>query len=265
MFLFLRRFNRNTLNKEEDVHHMEALKFRKSMIRGIATSIALLLFSAGLACSGTHESNVTAEEALQKLMDGNKNYVENKLTNAAKSNATTRASLATSQKPYAIVLTCSDSRVPPEIIFDKGLGEIFVVRVAGNIPDPVVLGSIEYAAEHLGSPLIVVLGHERCGAVTATVDAKGKSTGSPNIDAIVKVIAPNVETAALHCDACKDDKQCVETKKKEFVECVIDANAKTVAANLTRESQILSHLAEEKKIKIVAAKYDLDDGKVTLF
>jgi len=208
---------------------------------------------------------MSPDEALQKLMDGNRHYVENKLTNAALSDTATRTSLARSQKPYAIILSCSDSRVPPEIVFDKGLGEIFVVRVAGNIPDPVVIGSIEYAAEHLGSPLLMVLGHERCGAVTATVEAKGKSTGSANIDAIVKAIEPNVKLAAKDCEACKGEKKCAETKKSEFVECVIDANAKTVAANLTKKSRILKHLVDEKKFKIVAAKYDLDDGTVTLF
>jgi carbonic anhydrase len=207
---------------------------------------------------------VSPDEALQKLMDGNKHYVENKLTNAAMSDSATRTSLARSQKPYAIILSCSDSRVPPEIIFDKGLGEIFVVRVAGNIPDPVVIGSIEYAAEHLGSPLLMVLGHERCGAVTATVEAKGKSTGSANIDAIVKTIEPNVKPAVKDCEACKGEKKCAETKKSEFVECVISTNAKNVAASLTKKSKILKHLVEEKKFKIVAAKYDLDDGTVTL-
>ena len=90
-------------------------------------------------------------------MDGNKRYIENQMTGSKLCDVTTRSGLAKSQKPYAIILTCSDSRVPPEIVFDKGLGEIFVVRVAGNIPDPVVLGSIEYAAEHLGSPLVMVL------------------------------------------------------------------------------------------------------------
>ncbi len=164
---------------------MKAL-YWKNVIYAILASIGLVMISAGITCSSTNnEPGLSSDEALQKLMNGNKNYVENKLTNAAKSDSKTRELLATSQKPYAIILTCSDSRVPPEIIFDQGLGEFFVVRVAGNIPDPVVLGSIEYAAEHFGSPLILVLGHERCGAVTATVDAKGKSTGSPNIDAIV--------------------------------------------------------------------------------
>lgn len=241
--------------------------FRKNTMQKFVATFGFMAFAAGLAFANSNSGpSVSPDEALQKLMDGNKHYVENKLTNAAMSNSTTRTSLAKSQKPYAIILTCSDSRVPPEIIFDKGLGEIFVVRVAGNIPDPVVLGSIEYAAEHLGSPLVMVLGHERCGAVTATVDSKGKTTGSANIDAIVKAIEPNMKLATKDCDACKGEKKCLETKKSEFVECVIDANVKTVAANLlTKKSKILKHLVNEKKIKIVAAKYDLDDGMVALF
>jgi carbonic anhydrase len=240
--------------------------FGKIMMRRFAATLGLVAFAAGLAFANPSSGqSVSPDEALQKLMDGNKRYVENKLTNAAMSDSATRTSLSKSQKPYAIILSCSDSRVPPELIFDKGLGEVFVVRVAGNIPDPVVLGSIEYAAEHLGSPLVMVLGHERCGAVTATVDSKGKSTGSANIDAIVKAIEPNVKPATKDCDACKGEKKCAETKKSEFVECVIDANAKKVAANLTKKSRILKHLVDEKKIRIVAAKYDLDDGMVTLF
>jgi carbonic anhydrase len=111
----------------------------------------------------------------------------------------------------------------------------------------------------------MVLGHERCGAVKATVDANGKSSGSKNIDAIIKSIAPNIKAATKDCEVCKGDKKCAETQKKEFVECLVDTNAKTVAANLPKQSKIISHLLHEKKIKIVAAKYDLDDGTVTLF
>jgi carbonic anhydrase len=240
--------------------------FGTTTIRRCAATLCIGIFAAGLAFAGPVAGpGLSPDEALQKLMDGNKRYVENKLTDVAMIDSATRISLAKSQKPYAIILTCSDSRVPPELVFDKGLGEIFVVRVAGNIPDPVVLGSIEYAAEHLGSPLIMVLGHDRCGAVTATVEAKGKSTGSANIDAIVKTIEPNVKLAARDCDACKGEKRCAETKKSEFVECVIDANVKSVAAGLTKRSKILRNLVEEKKVKIVAAKYDLDHGTVTLF
>lgn len=239
--------------------------FGKTNLKRCAIALGSVAVAAGLAfASSTDGPGISPDEALKKLMDGNRHYVENKLTNAAMCDPGTRTSLAKSQKPFAIILSCSDSRVPPEIIFDKGLGEVFVVRVAGNIPDPVVLGSIEYAAEHLGSPLVMVLGHERCGAVTATVDAKGKSTGSANIDAIVKAIEPNMKHAARDCDACKGEKKCSETKKSEFVECVINANAQTVAANLTKKSKLLKHLVAEKKIKIVAAKYDLDDGMVTL-
>lgn len=110
-----------------------------------------------------------------------------------------------------------------------------------------------------------VLGHEHCGAVTTAVETIGKSTGSANIDAIVKNIAPSIKVAGKECEACKGEAKCAETKKNEFVECVIDANAKSVAAHLTQKSKILKHLADEKKIRIVAAKYDLDDGTVKLF
>ena len=240
--------------------------FKNSLVGKMAVVVGLLAAAAGLAFASAHgEAGVTPDEALQKMMDGNKRYMEHQMTGTKLCDVATRTSLAKSQKPYAIVLTCSDSRVPPEIVFDKGLGEIFVIRVAGNVPDPIVLGSIEYAAEHLGSPLVMVLGHERCGAVAATVGANGKSTGSANIDAIVKTIAPNVKSAAKDCDACKGVAKCADTKKDAFLECVADANARTVAAGLTKKSKILKHLVEEKKIKIVAAKYDLDDGAVTLF
>jgi carbonic anhydrase len=238
----------------------------KNLFKRCAAVLGFVTLAAGMAfAASVSVPAVSPDEALKKLMDGNQRYVENQMTGSKLCDLSTRTSIAKSQHPYAIILTCSDSRVPPEIIFDKGLGEIFVIRVAGNIPDPVVLGSIEYAAEHLGSPLVMVLGHERCGAVKATVDAKGKSSGSRNIDAIIKAVAPAVKTAVKDCQACKDDKKCADTRKEEFVECVVDANAKIVAASLTKNSKILNHLLHENKIRIVAAKYDLDDGKVTLF
>jgi carbonic anhydrase len=230
---------------------------KKNVVGKIATILAVMALAMGVASAGfaSGEAALSPDQALQKLMEGNKNYVENHMTAAQRSDQTARAGLAKSQKPYAVILSCSDSRVPPEIIFDKGLGELFVIRVAGNIPDPVVLGSIEYAAEHLGSPLVMVLEHERCGAVTATVDAKGKKTGSPNIDALIKTIDPAVKSAL---------KTCHGADKSKLVECSADINAKNVAASLTKNSKILKHLVAEKKLRIVVAKYDLDDGVVTL-
>ncbi len=238
--------------------------FKCGLKSRLAAVLAMVALAAGMAFASSESgSAVSPDEALHKLMEGNKRYVENQMTSTKQCDPTTRASLARSQKPYAIILSCSDSRVPPEILFDKGLGEIFVVRVAGNIPDPVVLGSIEYAAEHLGSPLVMVLGHERCGAVTATVNAKGKPEG--NIGAIVKTIAPAIKNAAKECEACKGEVKCQDSKKEEYVECAISANTKNVAASLTQKSPMLKHLVKDGKLKIVAAKYDLDDGIVSLF
>jgi carbonic anhydrase len=231
---------------------------KRTVLKGAFLAGVLSLFAAfALASSGV---GVTAGEALEKLMSGNKRYIDKAMTACAVSNDTKREVLAKGQKPYAIILSCSDSRVPPELIFDQGMGDIFVVRVAGNVPDPIVLGSIEYAAEHIGSPLIMVLGHERCGAVTATVDANGKGKG--NIGAILKTIAPALNKVKARC---RMHKECDKKDKAKLVECVVDENAKLVAANLVKQSKIIAELVKEGKVKIVSAKYDLDDGKVTLF
>ena len=221
-----------------------------SLLGKIAAMVAL---TAGLAFASGGAAGVSADEALQRLMDGNQRYTQSKMGACAASDAAAREKLARTQHPYAIILSCSDSRVPPELIFDKSLGEIFVIRVAGNVADPVVLGSIEYAAEHLGSRLIMVLGHERCGAVSAAVNAKGKPEG--NIGAIIRAIQP----------AAKKARELNKGKSnEELVECAVALNAKAVAASLTRKSPILAEELKEGKIKIVSAKYDLDDGKVTL-
>ena len=153
----------------------------------------VVLFASALVSASEAGPGLTADEALSKLMDGNLHFVANQITIRETSTPSIREALATGQKPFAIILACSDSRVPPEIIFDQGLGEIFVVRVAGNVPDPVILGSIEYAAEHFNCPLVMVLGHKRCGAVTAAVQSQGPPHG--NIGAIIKTIAPAVKQA----------------------------------------------------------------------
>ena len=228
------------------------MKCGKLMSR-IAMLSAALAATVAVALASSGGAGVSADEALQRLMDGNKRYVESKMGACTASDAAAREKLARTQHPYAIILSCSDSRVPPELIFDKSLGEIFVVRVAGNVADPIVVGSIEYATEHLGSPLIMVLGHERCGAVTAAVNSKGKPEG--NIGAIVKEIAPAAKKAKVIARGKSNE---------EVIECAVEVNAKAVAASLSRRSKLLAEQLKEGKIKIVSAKYDLDDGKVTL-
>lgn len=216
-------------------------------------SLCVVLFATAFVSASDAGPGLTADEALRKLMDGNLHFIANKTTIQETSTPSIRQALTTGQKPFAIILSCSDSRVPPEIIFDQGLGEIFVVRVAGNIPDPVILGSIEYAAEHFNCPLIMVLGHKRCGAVTAAVDSQGHPHG--NIGAIIKTIAPAVKQAR------KDVKG---ASKSDLVESAIDNNIKLVAKSLTKQSPVIRSLADAGKVKIIGAKYDLDDGKVRL-
>lgn len=203
-----------------------------------------------LSFSGFVLAGSAGDDALQKLMDGNKRYAAGAL---AKKDLGTdkRKQLTKGQKPFAIIITCSDSRVPPELLFDQGLGDIFVVRVAGNVVDPIALGSIEYGAEHLNSPLLFILGHTKCGAVQATLEAKGKPEG--NIGAIVKKIQPAAAAA----------------KKKggshdEIFEAAIRENMKNVYKDVMANSTIIPHLVHEGKLKIVAGEYNIETGKVEM-
>jgi carbonic anhydrase len=221
----------------------------------IGKQLAVLLALAGTLLTGTAAlaetttTTVTSDQALQLLLDGNRHFVKGDFDHLEKmATVTVRQSLATAQHPYAIILACSDSRVSPELLFDKGLGEIFVVRVAGNVIAPHELGSIDYAIEHLGASLVMVLGHERCGAVTAAFNANGVSDGS-NIGSLVESIAPAVV-------ATKATGGGVE-------ECIVE-NVKKVAESLEAKSAIVREAVELGTVKIVRAKYDLDDGKVTV-
>jgi carbonic anhydrase len=224
----------------------------KTQIGIFLTTAAFLL--AGTSAFGAEAApGVNADEALKRLLDGNQSYVSNRLTIENAIGPATRRALAEGQQPYAVILSCSDSRVPPEIIFDKGPGAIFVVRVAGNVSDPIIVGSIEYAVEHLGSTLIMVLGHSRCGAVTAAVDGAGHEPG--NIGAILETIAPAVELA-------RKDKE--GAAKSELVEAAADINIKLTAQSLVEKSPLIRSLVDSGKIKIVKAKYDLHDGTVKL-
>jgi len=185
--------------------------------------------------------------ALDFLKEGNKRFVEErpiKSTNIAE----IRNLLAQKgQKPFAVVLSCSDSRVPPEIIFDVELGQIFVVRSAGNVADSIAIGSIEYAVDHLQSQLVVVLGHNKCGAVAAAIS--GKDLG-PNIGAIISEIEPSVEKSN------PDPADCLAKSE--------DENIKKTAAKLANSTILKQHLANGT-LKIVNAKYCLESGKVDFF
>jgi len=182
-----------------------------------------------------------ANAALKKLTEGNTRFVAGKM--ASHNLSQQRKDTVVGQHPFAIVLSCSDSRVPPEHIFDAGIGELFIVRTAGNIADSVALGSLEYAAEHLHVPLLVVMGHESCGAVAA---ACASESAPGNIDCIVKEIQPAVKAG-----------------NKEPAR-VIGENVLCVLATVRAKSSILSHLEKEGKLKIVGGVYSLSTGSVSL-
>jgi carbonic anhydrase len=220
------------------------------MTRLVSVTLAAAVLLAPIAALGGEHAAPAApnpDAVLKQLRAGNARFVAGKPVHPDGSVAR-RRELAKGQNPKAVVLGCSDSRVPPELLFDEGLGDLFVVRVAGNVADPVNLGSVEYAAEHLGTPVVVVLGHHACGAVKATADAGGKAEG--NIGAIVQEIAPAVEQARA------------APGKEGLVNDAAHANARRVAGALTGRSPVLAKLVEEGKLKIVVAVYDLDSGKV---
>ncbi len=190
----------------------------------------------------------TAADAQKLLEEGNQRYVSDQVLNQDLSKAKLENLATKGQKPFAVVVTCSDSRVPPELIFDQGLGDIFVVRVAGNVLDPVGMGSVEYGVEHLKTPLLVIMGHEKCGAVKATVDG-GEAPGS--IGAIVEKIKPLVDKAKA-AGATGD----------ALYEKVTDENIQAVIAAVEK-SPVVEELVKEGHLKIVGAKYHLATGEVT--
>jgi carbonic anhydrase len=189
----------------------------------------------------------TKEDALQQLKEGNARFVGGKAVRRRLTVERVKET-AKAQKPEAIILGCADSRVPPEIIFDEGIGDLFVVRVAGNIAEPATLGSIEYAAEHLGVALVVVLGHHGCGAIKAAAEASGSVDG--NVGAILKEVQPAVASARQ------------APAREGLVNDAAHANVKLVSRQLLEESPVLKHLAEKGKVKIVTAVYDLESGRV---
>ena len=191
---------------------------------------------------------MSAREALDRLRDGNKRFVADRAAGGSGTTETRRAELADGQEPFAIILGCSDSRVPAEIVFDQGLGDLFVIRVAGNIVAPSQVGSVEFAAERFHTRLVVVLGHSQCGAVTATLEEMRRpATGqSQNLRSIVNRIRPAVEGVT-------------------DVQQAVRANVRASANHLRHGSSVLEHLLLTNGLRVVGAEYSLETGVVDFF
>ena len=199
-----------------------------------------------------------AQQALERLREGNRRFVSNVRSHDSLANEARRAEVAAGQEPFAIILGCSDSRVPAEIVFDQGLGDLFVIRVAGNIVAPSQIGSVEFAADRYGTRLVVVLGHSQCGAILATIDelTRPTITQSRNLHSIVDRVRPSVEPL-LRTELRHDPDALVRN--------AVRANVRISAGHLRHGSGILEHLIEEDGLAVVGAEYSLETGVVDFF
>src|SRR6266478_771280 len=212
----------------------------------IAGLLGASQFAGAADPAHSDQPSVAPAEAISKLKEGNGRYTSGNLQHPGQT-TDRRAELTKSQHPFAAIVSCSDSRVPPEIVFDQGLGDLFIFRVAGNVIDDHGLGSIEYAVDHLNVRLIVVLGHQSCGAVQAakeTIAAKGKAPG--HIESLVTAIKPAVEATA------KDD-----------LDTTIKANVKHVVQALRSSTPILKGKVDSGDVQVIGGYYSLDTGSVT--
>jgi len=243
-------------------HQKRNRKHDKAALQKLHEAIAGVLASK---FDEAKEQPKTAAEGWLELQNGNKRFSEGRLEEyilhlAHEINPDRRQQLGLGQHPFAVILTCSDSRVSPELIFDQGLGELFVVRTAGNVPDNVALGSVEYGLLHLKAPLLVVLGHTKCGAVTATLDVLGagkaaekKEDDKSHIGSIVAEIRP-----------------CAEGSFKKYggahpkvLYSAVKHNARAVAERIPVISPPIKQLVDSKAVTVVAAVYDIDTGIVS--
>ena len=201
---------------------------------------------------------ISAREGLERLREGNRRFVSDVRNNTALSGRTLRNQWAAGQEPFAIILGCSDSRVPAEIIFDQNLGDLFVIRVAGNIVAPSLVGSVEFAAERFGTRLVVVLGHSNCGAILATLEELARPTvgQSPNLRSITDRIRPSVE-ALLETELRRDP--------DALVRHAVRANIRASANHLRHGSHILEQLVQRDGLLLVSAEYSLETGVVDFF
>jgi carbonic anhydrase len=200
---------------------------------------------------------ISARKALEALRDGNRRFVAERQRDG-RTGATRREEVTERQEPFAIILGCSDSRVPAEIVFDQGLGDLFVIRVAGNIVAPSQIGSVEFAAEQFKTRLVVVLGHTGCGAINATIEQLKRPVEmqSRNLRAIVDRVRPSVEP--LLATPLRDDSQAL-------VGNAVRANVRASVTNLRHGSEILEQLIERDELLVVGAEYSLETGIVEFF
>ncbi len=191
---------------------------------------------------------ISAADALERLREGNRRFVSGKTTTSSTIDPESRAELVGGQAPFAIILACSDSRVPVQLVFDEGPGDLFIIRVAGNVATPTQIGSIEYAVTQLGAPLVLVLGHSGCGAVSAALDSIGSDEPLPsaNLEAIVNEIRPALKGLG---DVSLDE--AVLANVRRSIEC------------LQEGSPILGQLIQARNLAVIAATYSLESGEVT--
>ncbi|MEH2059311.1 MAG: carbonic anhydrase [Nostoc sp.] len=231
--------------------HRQTNLSRRSLFKFGAGAIGTGVLTAGLnsnllaAEKAPVEDDITPDKALQELLDGNERFVQTKRRNPHQTHSRL-VEVAKGQKPFASILGCADSRVPSEIVFDQGLGDLFVCRVAGNIATTEEIGSLEFGSLVLGSKVIVVVGHERCGAVSAAIKG-GEVPGK--IGSLIEAIKPSVESS-------KD-------QSGDKIENACKANVLAQVQKL-KSSPVLSKLIDEEKLKIVGAYYDLDTGKISM-
>jgi len=200
---------------------------------------------------------ITGIEALERLQAGNKRFMASELKRRAV-NEVERSKMSAQQSPYAVILGCSDSRVPVETVFDQGIGDVFVIRVAGNIAAPSQVGSIEYAVQQFGTPLVVVLGHSQCGAVTACVETvqQGNSAPTPNLHSIVERIRPAVHTLV---------EMPLNDNQDELIHHAVRANIRASVTNLRYSSAMLEEYISSDRLLVVGAECDLASGEVVFF
>lgn len=201
---------------------------------------------------------INAHEALERLQQGNRRFVEGLRSSKGYTEHFRRAEMGEEQEPFAIILGCSDSRVPAEIVFDQGLGDLFVIRVAGNVVAPSQIGSVEFAAANFGTPLVVVLGHSQCGAVRATLEQLQQSSESqsPNLRSIVDRVRPSVE-GLLQTELRNDT--------EALLRHAIRANVGISLSHLRHGSEILEQLIARGELHMVGAEYSLETGVVEFF